>query len=113
MNRLKCEKKKINLWPLYLRKIEIWKYCASLSIIQISVQIVYIDRVGVLVTLLTRIWEVLDSNLGRHIRYLEFFSFPQSLQADAGIILLWGHDPLPSRPFAYYCSLLSVRRYIV
>jgi hypothetical protein len=56
---------------------------------------------GLTTTLLAGIREVLGSNLGRDINYLErgFSGFPQSNQENPGIVLQRVHDRLLPDPF--------------
>jgi hypothetical protein len=55
----------------------------------------------------TYILEVLDSNLGRVTRYIEFFrDFSKSLQLNAWVVLRFGNEFLESTfQFNYYPSI--------
>jgi hypothetical protein len=59
--------------------------------------------------------EVLGSNLGREIGHPEVYhEFPQSLQANSGIILRLGHDRFLPNPFTFIIHKYpAIRRYMV
>jgi hypothetical protein len=61
-------------------------------------------------TLLLRIPEFPGSNLGPETGYLEVFrrGFPQSVQANAGVVLTIRPRPLPSKSFTIHNSLITL-----
>lgn len=59
--------------------------------------------------LLFRIWELLGSSLGPEAEYCEFlYTFPQSLQADVGIVPSNGSRALLFKSFSILYSLIML-----
>jgi hypothetical protein len=84
---------------VYVQKYMIWKIYSQIHISFCFTEVLPTEHVGVEVTLLIYIWEVLGSNLGRDTGIFRVFcDLPQSLQTNAWNISI-RPQPLPSKSF--------------